>query len=261
MGGMGGIWGALIQRGQQWADRGVDWAIWNKQRQQYASQVRHLRRREYQDMVFSMKQAGLNPVLAVGATPGHSGAMTGSGLSTPQSIDVAKAINDTSNAKSAARQAGAAEKGNRIKESGVLSENELRGAQREGIAQQIAQGRAQTALILAQTDLALQESGESQIRRALWKAQSEKYGADAQAVKADIPNIQSGLKYGIKGTLTRGIFDAFGTDGQPGSGKDLDQIGKDFRGSISDYLKNHRSKDFEGAPDVLEQMFNATRSK
>lgn len=89
-GGFGG-WGALIQRGQQWADRGVDWAIYKMKRDDYASQVRHLRRREYQDMMFSMKAAGLNPILASGAQPGHSAAFSGMGAAGPQAqlIDVA----------------------------------------------------------------------------------------------------------------------------------------------------------------------------
>lgn len=47
--------------------------------QDYAEQVRHLRRREYQDMVYSMTKAGLNPMLATGATPGHA---------TPMSVNV-----------------------------------------------------------------------------------------------------------------------------------------------------------------------------
>ena len=34
--------------------------------------TRKLRRREYQDMMHSMRHAGLNPILAAGATPGHS---------------------------------------------------------------------------------------------------------------------------------------------------------------------------------------------
>lgn len=57
------------------ASAGMNFAIGNMNRQRYASQVRHLRRREYQDMVFSMKKAGLNPMLASGATPGHSAGM------------------------------------------------------------------------------------------------------------------------------------------------------------------------------------------
>lgn len=56
---------------------GFNFAIYSKQRANYASQVRHLRRREYQDMMFSMRKAGLNPMLASGATPGHSAAMQG----------------------------------------------------------------------------------------------------------------------------------------------------------------------------------------
>lgn len=98
-------WGALIQRGTQWADKGVDWAIYNKQRGQYASQVRHLRRREYQDMVHSMKEAGLNPVLAVGATPGHSAAYMGRGLTQSPGVDVAGAYSKTTTAKAAEKQA------------------------------------------------------------------------------------------------------------------------------------------------------------
>lgn len=86
MGGYGWI-GGLIQRGQQWADRGVGWALYRKQRNDYAQQVRHLRRREYQDMMFSMKAAGLNPILASGAQPGHSAAFSGAPQMNTQLID------------------------------------------------------------------------------------------------------------------------------------------------------------------------------
>jgi len=46
----------------------------SKARKNYIHDVRTLRRREYQDMVWSLQKAGLNPVLAVGAQPGHASA-------------------------------------------------------------------------------------------------------------------------------------------------------------------------------------------
>ncbi|WNK13636.1 MAG: DNA pilot protein [Microvirus sp.] len=48
----------------------------DKRKGQYRLQ-RKGRRLEYQDMMFSMKQAGLNPILASGATPGHMSIGTG----------------------------------------------------------------------------------------------------------------------------------------------------------------------------------------
>jgi len=49
-----------------------NWGGTSKERKNQIHDIRTLRRREYQDMVHSLKAAGLNPVLAVGATPGHA---------------------------------------------------------------------------------------------------------------------------------------------------------------------------------------------
>lgn len=48
----------------------------DKRKGQYRLQIK-ARRAEYQDMMYSMKQAGLNPILASGATPGHMSVGTG----------------------------------------------------------------------------------------------------------------------------------------------------------------------------------------
>ncbi|WNK13331.1 MAG: DNA pilot protein [Microvirus sp.] len=67
-----GVGEKLLDFGLQSAGTAFNWGLANKSANRYASKVRHLRRREYQDMMFSMKKAGLNPMLASGATPGHS---------------------------------------------------------------------------------------------------------------------------------------------------------------------------------------------
>ncbi|WNK14754.1 MAG: DNA pilot protein [Microvirus sp.] len=52
--------------------------------------ARKLRRTEYQDMMHSMRQAGLNPMLASGATPGHSAvSMTQPAVDLPGNINSA----------------------------------------------------------------------------------------------------------------------------------------------------------------------------
>lgn len=60
---------------------GVDYAVGSlggmpdsKARKNQIHDIRTLRRRQYQDMVHSLTEAGLNPILATGASPGHASA-------------------------------------------------------------------------------------------------------------------------------------------------------------------------------------------
>jgi len=74
--------GAGIGLGTQFAGNVLDWGFrgltsgnWggtSKERKNQIHDIRTLRRKEYQDMVHSLRQAGLNPILAVGASPGHA---------------------------------------------------------------------------------------------------------------------------------------------------------------------------------------------
>lgn len=103
MGGLG--WLNMIPQLPDFAGMGLNWAIYKGQRNDYAQQVRHLRRREYQDMMFSMKKAGLNPMLASGATPGHSAAFSGHGVSGSPSAGVGTATAANRAASAAMTQA------------------------------------------------------------------------------------------------------------------------------------------------------------
>lgn len=79
-------------------DKGIDFGFGVASGAMYEKQVRELRRTAYQDMVHSMKAAGLNPVLAVGANPGNSAAYS---IQTGQS-DVAGDLKSVTSAKEAA---------------------------------------------------------------------------------------------------------------------------------------------------------------
>jgi len=103
-------WGAfanLIPQLPDFAGAGMNFAIGNMNRSRYASQVRHLRRREYQDMMYSMKAAGLNPMLASGATPGHSAAFSPSQGQLGGSAGIGDALANISKANSAKKMANA----------------------------------------------------------------------------------------------------------------------------------------------------------
>lgn len=54
------------------ASKGIDFGLGVASSKMQYDMTRKLRRREYQDMMFSMRKAGLNPMLAMGSSPGHS---------------------------------------------------------------------------------------------------------------------------------------------------------------------------------------------
>jgi len=66
-------WGSeALDFGTGLLSKGIDFGFGVASSQQQAKLQRKLRRTEYQDMMHSMRTAGLNPMLAAGATPGHS---------------------------------------------------------------------------------------------------------------------------------------------------------------------------------------------
>jgi len=98
-------WFNLIPQLPDFAGAGLSYAVGGMNNERYKRSVRHLRRREYQDMVFSLKQAGLNPALAFGATPGHAGGFQGQGYSPASGAGVASAMAGLSQADTASKLA------------------------------------------------------------------------------------------------------------------------------------------------------------
>lgn len=194
------------------AGAGMNWGIASMARNRYASQVRHLRRREYQDMMFSMKQAGLNPILAGGAQPGHSAAMNMDFQQTSSTANVGSAV-------AANRQADASlsnAKVNKVKapyEVGrMTTQNYLDAARIGAITLNNAYTAAQTKKTAAETNLALQESGTAAIKRLLMKRQAEKEGASAKELTE-----RGMMHHGSAGAIAgRALTSARETDQQMG---------------------------------------------
>lgn len=197
MGGAGFL--GLIPQLPDFGGAGLNYGVWRAQQKNYASQVRHLRRREYQDMMFSMRAAGLNPILASGATPGHAAGMMGSGGSQNGSANIGSAV-------AANRQAGAAESNANVARLKAPNEIATEYMRRFGIASEIEQRgsnidltKATTAKTRADTELALQESGTAAIKRLLMQNQALKEGASARQLNAISNQVERGLNLSPQG--------------------------------------------------------------
>ena len=165
-----------------------NWGFFQKARNQYASQVRHLRRREYQDMVFSMKQAGLNPMLATGATPGHSAAYS---ASPPEVIGdvVGNAARATHSALEADRQGPTIKKmaaEEALARDKAWSERFFREAGERGLAYQLDAMKLNNIATAAQTDKLIQETDESIARTQQSWAEVAKTGVSAKEIQERI---------------------------------------------------------------------------
>lgn len=188
----GGGWFNLIPQLPDFAGAGLNYGLFRAQSKNYASQVRHLRRREYQDMMFSMKAAGLNPILASGATPGHSAGMMDAGNQPSSSAGVGSAM-------AANRQAGVGERNVKVTELKAPNEIATEYMRRFGIASEIAQRGANveltaatTAKTKAETELALQESGSAAVKRLLHQRQAEREGYTSKQIEALTKQINEG---------------------------------------------------------------------
>lgn len=143
------------------------------------SAVRHLRRREYQDMMYSMKAAGLNPMLASGATPGHSAVSAGATGSSDIGSGMAKGAEAGTSAKKAPSEIDV----NTAKK-GMIDEeklNEIYG--RANILQEYDMTKAD----IAATNQGILESGS---RQSLMHQQSIQAGASAKELRAKELNLR-----------------------------------------------------------------------
>lgn len=195
----------------------------NKARNQYASQVRHLRRREYQDMMFSMKQAGLNPILAAGATPGHSAAMVQQAqLQGGGGAGVASAV-------AANRQARVGEIKAPAEIGKLVTARYLDAANIARTYMENAYTAESTRKVMAETKLALEQSGNAAMQRLLWQREAEKAGMSAKDIEAHI-NVNRGDPRAIAGRM---LHSAQQTDKALGGWSGLgDKIGNAIWDSI-----------------------------
>lgn len=168
-----------------------------KERKNYVTDTRKLRKTQYQDLVFSLTEAGLNPILAVGASPGGPGGATSTsyaGHGTSGGVASAAAAN---------RQAGVAEKTSDSKISEALANaglrRELAGnavAERTNILQKFTLDQATIDNIRqnTRTALALQNKHEQDAIKA---------GASAQKLHKDIEMLD---RYGPPGQSWEGVL-------------------------------------------------------
>lgn len=164
-----------------------------KSASRYKSAVRHLRRREYQDMIFSMREAGLNPMLASGATPGHSaGAALAPGAASGDMVGAgvqsAKAVMEGQ------RNPSAIEKNTM----GAAKDRHaawLMSVQQALANEQIGLTKASTAKAAAEAKKALEESTSQAVHRLLMTKQAEKEGATAAQVKKSLEGSTGGNWY------------------------------------------------------------------
>lgn len=175
----GAAWAGLIPQLPDFAGAGMNWAISQWSRRNYASQVRHLRRREYQDMMFSMKRAGLNPMLASGATPGHSAAIMQNVTGSAPNAGIGSAM-------AAHRVAGA-------KEKGTAAEVTLKGEQAQKVAAEKANAMllgdqvvAQTRNLEANSAKANAEAQAALKNAGLIDANTAKAAAETDRIRRDI---------------------------------------------------------------------------
>lgn len=207
---MSSAWFNLIPQLPDFAGAGLGYAVGGMNNERYKRSVRHLRRREYQDMVFSLRQAGLNPALAYGATPGHAGGFPGQGYAPGGGGGVGSAI-----AANVAAEAGASLAPSQI-EANTASAAEKRAtaetqrwtrarmdadiaATRQGVAESIARTRATGA------------------QQALYEAQAEQAGFNTKEVQQRIREIDA---WGLPGQLPwrrlwRGAEDAAPSKSNP----------------------------------------------
>lgn len=187
MGGLGAL--SAIQGGHEWAMNGINFWIGGKRQDQYKSAVRHLRRREYQDMMFSMKKAGLNPILASGATPGHSAAWVA-----PTSVG-GPGIGGLGSAVAQNRQAGVSEK----KAPSEIDLNE----ERKGLTVLERGNAILTGENLAATAKNIeQQTRESGARQLLYEADAKKAGVSAKEIDARRRQIELDMQGRIGGNIT-----------------------------------------------------------
>lgn len=201
--------------------KGVDYGVASlggmpdsKARKNYIHDVRKLRRREYQDMVHSLKAAGLNPALAFGASPGHSGAQFAQTQlgSSAGGAGVGSAI-------AANRQAGVAESKAGSEIDLNTANSMLRGEERLNEVYRRAGLMQDVDKNAAWIEQTLQQARTSAAQQLLFEAEAKRAGASEAELRE---RTQQYDKFGLPGQSFMGGVRAFlGDAGGSGFGLNL----------------------------------------
>lgn len=195
-GAIGAIAGSLL-------GKAIDFGFGAASGAMYEKQVRELRRTAYQDMMHSMKAAGLNPVLAAGASPGNSAAyniQTGT-------TDLAGSLQNVATAKQAEAQAETAEALRDPTKHKLESEVDVNKQREVAIMEEVSNRHHQNAQIQAATDLARAQEAEALKKAGLLDVSAKEVEARTKAMQADNVKREQDAKIyeGIEGEILRRI--------------------------------------------------------
>lgn len=176
---MGAAFLNLIPKLPDFAGQGLDFATSRMFAKRGEESARRLRRREHADMVFSLKRAGLNPILAAGASPGHSSAAVVRNTAGGGSAGVGNAMIGQQQANTAATVAEAGVKKTETETANALYDRALKIAEYDQLK--------------ANTDNTKQGIQESAARTVLAQAQAEREGFSAKQIEAKTREIIAGI--------------------------------------------------------------------
>lgn len=204
----------------------------SKERKNQIHDIRTLRRREYQDMVHSLTEAGLNPVLAVGASPGHATAQL---VSSPTKYQGGVGGAAYSSAGAMHRQAGVSESKAPIEIESIKTNTGNAMLDRANILQKFD-------LDQATIDRIREETKTQRALQELYSADAINKGASADKLQKDIEMLD---KYGPPGaSIMRALLGEAGKPSHVASAKDfaggMAKDIEDFLAKIWKYLSEDR---------------------
>jgi len=202
---LGGLAGQMGGAAGNWFSQGLftgNWGGTSDERKNVVTDTRKLRKTAYQDMVFSLKEAGLNPMLAVGASPGYSAAPQ---VAQPQ-YQGNPGFNQSVNS---ARQVGVAEgkMPSEIKENeaGAALKDQNRIVAQLGIPSLLQQFELNQATI----DKVRNDTAVQKLLGEVYRADAIMKGASAREIDQRIGQID---KFGLPGQSWEGILRQLLTD-------------------------------------------------
>jgi len=231
---LGGLIGGLAQIAPDYAGMGLNylgtglltgnWGGTSKERKNVITDTRKLRKTAYQDAVYSLTEAGLNPILAAGATPGYNsahavaqqqmptvspgGAGTAMAANRQAGVSEGKAPSEIGRNKAGAGLAGAQTQSTLLNIPNILQQWDINAATIDNIR---AQAKSNTALA------------------GVYQQDAINKGASAREINQRIDQIE---KFGLPGQSWEGLIRQFLTN--PDRKNSGEHSAKSFRENFND---------------------------